>query len=107
MAHFPQTTVRNHVQVHLRSSKHLHGTNALNSVAEVRRVSSNSIKRLQDIIAAQEDCVKKFQHQAVGTPAAARLLRISMKDSLLIYKHTLEQIRQSADLLEISWTMLE
>jgi len=107
MAQSSHASVPHQAHDRLRSSKRFLSTDAPNSIEELRRVSNNSIRRLQNIIAAQEDGVKKLRHQSGGTPSHALLLRTSMKDSLLTFKHTLEQIKHSAQLLEISWAMLE
>ncbi len=104
MANSPHASVRNQVQDHLRSSVRLLEAN---SIAETRRVSRNSIERLENIIVLQEDCVKKMRHQSVGSHSQTLQLRASMKDSLAIYRLTLEQIRQSAETLELAWAMLE
>ena len=104
MADSPHTSVENHVQAHLHPSKRLH---APNSIAETRRGSRNSIKRLKDMIALQEDRMKKIRHQLEGPPPPHIFrLRTSMKDLLLISKHTLAQLKTSAENLELSWAML-
>ena len=102
MADSPRASVRVHND--LQSSERLH---ALNSIAKTRRVYKDSIQRVEDIITVQEKRVKKMGHQSVGTSSQTLRLRASVKDSIAIYRLTLQQIRQSAEALELSWAMLE
>ena len=100
MADSLRSSVQNQVQDHLRSSERLRSANAPNSNAETRRVLGDSIKRLEHIIAVQEDRVKEeMMHQSVGSPSQTLRLIASMKDELLTYKLTLQQIRQSGEIL--------
>jgi hypothetical protein len=105
MAESQHTSVRNQGQNDLRASERLLSANEPNSLAETRRVSKDSITRLEHIIAVQEIHVKKMRHRSIGSPSQTRRLRASMKDLLATYKFTLQQIRQSADNLEISWAL--
>ena len=107
MADSPHKSVRNQIRDHLRASERLLSAKEPNSTAETRRDSRDSIKRLEHIIAVQEDHVKKMRHKSVGSRSQTLRLRASMKDSLAIYRHTLQQIRQSAETLEISWALHE
>jgi len=107
MADSPHQSVHNQAQAHLRASEGLRSANAPNSIPKTRPASTDSITRLEHIIAIQEDRMKKMWHQSIGSPSETRRLRASMKDSLLTYKHTLQRIRQSAEILELSWAMLE
>ena len=81
--------------------------NARDSIAEGRRVSKDSIQRLERIIAAQQDRLANLRHEPGRSRSHTRRLRTSMKDSLVTYKLTLQQIRQSADTLELIWAMFE
>lgn len=87
MADSPRTSVQNRVQEHVRSR--------------------DLIKRLEFIIAVQENSVKKMRHKSVGSRSQTLRLRASMKDSLAIYRHTLKRIIQSAETLDISWALHE
>jgi len=107
MADSPRTAVQNQIQDHLRSSERLLSADVPNSNAETRRVSRDSIERLEHIIAAQEDRVKKMRHKSVGSRSQTLRLRASMKDVLTTFRHTLLQIRRSAKHLEISWALHE
>ena len=79
----------------------------MNSIAMTRRDSRDSIKRLEHIIAVQEDHVKKMRHKSVGSRSQTLRLRASMKDSLALFRYTLQQIRESDEKLELSWAMLD
>jgi len=107
MADSPHKSVRNQISDHLHAAEHLLSANAPNSNAETRRDSKDTIKRLERIIAVQEDRVKKMRHKSVGSRSQTLRLRACMKDSLAIYRLTLQQIRQSAEHLEISWALHE
>ena len=98
-------SVRNQLQDHLRVSER--PLLVLNSSAETRRVSRESVRRLEDIIAVQEDRVRKMRHRSVGTPSQTLRLRASNKDLLLTYRLTLQQIRQIAETLELSCAILD
>ena len=69
--------------------------------------SRDLIDRLERIIAVQEDRVKKMRHQSIGNRSQTLRVRASMKDSLAIYRHTLQHIRRSAETLAISWALHE
>jgi hypothetical protein len=101
MAGFPRTS-ENQARDDLLSSEGRLLGNAAKANAEARRVSRDSIKRLEHIIAIQEARIKKMRHQSQETLR----LRAFMKDLLITSKLTLLQIRQSAEHLEISWAML-
>jgi hypothetical protein len=62
MAESPHTSVRNQVQDTVRASERPLSANALNSNAERRLASMDSIKRLEHIIAVQEDRMKNMRH---------------------------------------------
>ena len=103
MADSPHTSVRN--QNRGPSERPLLA-NVPSSLAQTRQVYADSIQRLEHIVAAQEDRLKKVRHPSVGSPSQTDLMRASMEDSLEITKLTLQQIRQSADTLELAWAIL-
>src|SRR5262245_17435847 len=88
-------------------SPHTSVRNAPYSIVMTRRVSKDSIKRLEHIIAVQEARAKKMRHQSVGSPSQTVRLRASMKNSLALFRYTLQQIRESDEKLELSWAMLD
>ena len=94
MADSPDTSVPDHVQ---RPSED-HSTELM--IAKTRRSYKDSIQRLEHLIFVQELRVKNLRHPS-------RQLLASMKDMLLTYKLTLQQVRQSAENLEISWALME
>ena len=106
MADSPYQYVRNQIRDNLRTYERLSFGKRTEFVAQRRRVSEDSIKRLEKIITIQEDRVKKIRHQSGGSPSQTHRLRASMKDLLTTYRHTLQRIRASAETLELSWTIL-
>ena len=90
---------------HTCVTNHLHA--APDSIAEARRASKNSIRRLEDMIAFQKDRVNKLRHQSLASRSQTLRLGASMKDLLVISRLTLLQMKHSAQSLEISWAMLE
>ena len=107
MADSPHTFL-SQVQNHLLSSKHLLSANGSNSIAERRRFSRNSIKRLEDMIEIQEDRLDQIGHRSknVLSPHTLRL-RVSMKELLLTSKQTLALTKESIALIEASWMLHE
>ena len=105
MADSPYKSVPNQIWDNLLAYERLLSTNAPNSNAETRPDSRNLIQRLEHIIAEQEDRVKRMRHESAGSPSQTHRLRASMKDVLATYRLTLEQIRQSAETLELSWAL--
>jgi hypothetical protein len=107
MADSPDTSVRNQIRDNLRAYERPFFGKRTAFVAQRRRLSADSIKRLENIITIQEDRVKQMRHQSGGSPSQRHRLRASMKDLLTTYRHTLQRIRESAKTLELSWAMLE
>ena len=101
------TSTRNLVQINLRALERLLVGNAPQSIAERRRTSKDSIRRLEDSIARQEERLEQTRPQAGESLAHTLQLRASMKDLLLISKRTLGSLEQSAKNLELSWASLE
>ena len=66
-----------------------------------------SIQRLEDMIAVQEDRAKRMRHQPVGSLSHTRWLQACMDDSLFQSKQTLRQVRNSVKCLEFAWAMLD
>ena len=93
---------------HLRSSKRRLSVNATNSIAETKRGSRDSIKRLEDMIALQEDRLDQIGHRSktARSPHTLRL-RVSMKELLLTSMQTLALIKESTRLIETSWMLHE
>jgi hypothetical protein len=106
MANSPHTPVHNTIYG-LHGRERLLWTEAGNSIAKARRASKDSIQQLEYIIATQQNRLKKLGHDSVGNPSQTLRLRASMEDTLATYRLTLQQIRQSAETLELTWAMLE
>ena len=106
MADYPHASVRNQAQAHLRASKRLLSADDANVIAERRRVSNDAIRRLEDIVALQEERLKSTRHQSGESLSHIRQLHTAIADVLLISKHTLETLRQSAETLELAWATL-
>ena len=107
MADAPQTSVCNRVQSTQHASDSSASAKTSSSTIEPRRVYKRSIKRLEHIIALQKAQSKKIRRQSVNTPSHTHRLQVAMKDVQLISTHTLDQLKQSGKLLELSWAMLE
>ena len=102
MADSPHTSVRNQVRTQLRASNSLLSANEPNVIADKRQVSNDSIRRLEDIIALQEDRLNNTRHRSGESLSHIRQLRTSMAEILLISKNTLETLRRSAKTLELA-----
>ena len=107
MADSSYTFILKQVHDDLGRSERSLTANARNSIAKGRRVSKDSIQQLEHIIATQQDRLAKLRHQPGQSLSHTRRLRASMKDSLVTCALTLQQIRQSADTLELIWAMFE
>ena len=105
MADSPDISVPNEFLNDLEPSERSLTATVRNSIAKGRRVSKDSIQRLEHIIANQQERLAKLRHQPGRSYSDTRRLRASMKDSLVTYELTLQQIRQSADTLELMWAM--
>lgn len=105
MENSPHKSIRNQIRDNLGAYERHLSANASNANAKTRRDSRNLIQRLEHIIAVQEDRVKQMRHQSVRSPSKTHRLRASMKDVLETYRLTLQQIRQSAEILELSWAL--
>ena len=105
MADSPYKSVHNQIRDNLGAYERLLSTNPPNWNAETRPDSRILIQRLEHIIADQEDRVNRMRHQSAGSPSQTHRLRASMKDVLATYRLTLQQIRQSAETLELSWAL--
>ena len=106
MAYSRHISVVAELQDNLASERSL-TANARNSIAKGRRLCKDSIQRIEDIIAAQEDRLAKLERRRGESPLHTDSLRASMKDSLTTYRLTLQQIRQSAATLEPIWAMFQ
>ena len=105
MAESPHKSVPNTILANLRAYERLLSAKTPISNAETRPDARHLIQRLEHIIADQEDRVKRMGHQSIGSPSETHRLRASMKDVLATYRRTLQQIRQSAVALELSWSL--
>ena len=106
MANSPHESVHD-MRAQVRAFERLLLSNTPKRVAELRQVSSDSIQRLEDMIAIQESRVKRMRHQSAESHSETFRLRASMRDLLRVCKLTLQQIRESEKNLEISWAMLD
>ena len=105
MAQSPYKYVHNPIWDYLQNYARLLSTDAPKSNTEARRDSRNLIRRLEHIVSVQEDRVKKMQHRSAGSVSKTLRLRASMKDVLATYRRTLQQIRENAKTLELSWAL--
>ena len=107
MAGSSRHSVRNQILDNLSAYERLSFSKRTAFVAKGRQVSADSIQRLENIVTLQENRVRKMRRQSGRSLSETHRQRVAMKDLLATYMLTLQQIRQSAESLELSWSMLE
>lgn len=105
MADLSQSSAQNHISNTLSFCDRLSPTDPVISAAEKRQICTDMIHRLETLVAVQQDRVNAMRHWSVGGRSQTRRLRALMRDNLLTYKGTLQQVRQTAQTLEVSWAL--
>ena len=82
-------------------------TEQRNSFPEKRVISRDMIDRLEYLVNSQQDQVDAMDDRAAGSRSQTRRLRVLMKKNLVMYRSTLQQVRESAKTLQASWAILE
>ncbi len=107
MADISRSSVQNRVLEDLNLHERFSSTDIQAFITEKRRNFKDLIQRLEHIVTVQQDRVKAMQHRSGGGRSQARRLRALMKENLLTYRHTLQQVRHAGETLEVAWSALE